>query len=433
MRRESERSIVMDPRNCIGCVACSQACPTRAIRVRHSLAAVDHELCIDCGACIRACRHDAVHPITSSPADLKKFRHTVAIPSVTLFAQFGRETMPGQVMAALRAVGFDSTFDLTWMCEAVGHATDAYLSECPGPWPKISVTCPAVVRLIQIRYPDLIPHLLPLETPRELAAKLARRRRAAELKLVPEEIGVFFITPCTAIMNSIVDPVGLKASYLDGAFSIAALYGDLFKALREAPPAEGQELASSQGLLWAMSGGETGGLRNANTLNIRGVRDVTYAFDHIEAGKFQSVDFIEAYICPDGCVSGGLTVEGRYAAQRNIQAIVRRLGRRDAVREEEARALLARHFFDFEEDIRARREAPRTLDLRQAVARSRDKSALIARLPRKDCGACGAPDCATLAEDILQGKAVLEDCVFLKIESLQEKLGRPPGGQRSRE
>lgn len=433
MRREALHSIVMDPGRCIGCVACCKACPTRAIRVRQGLAEVDHSLCIDCGACIRACKYDAVRPVTSTPADLKKFRHTVAIPSVTLFSQFGRETMPGQVLAALLRCGFDSTYDISWMCEAVGHATDAYLSECQGPWPKISVTCPAVVRLIQIRYPDLVPHLVPLETPRELAAKLIRRRRSAELGLVPEEIGVFFVTPCTAIMNSIVAPVGLKTSNLDGAFSIAGLYGDLLRGIRTAGPEEELELASSQGLLWAMAGGETAGMRNTNTLAIRGVRNVTYAFDHIEAGTFQSVDFIEAYICPDGCVSGGLTVEGRYAAQRNIQQIAQRLGRRDAVREDEARALLRRHFFDFEEEIRARRQPPARLDLRQAVARSRERSALLARLPARDCAACGAPDCATLADDILQGKAVLDDCVFLKIDELQQKLGLPPQGRESRE
>ena len=34
-------------------------------------------------------------------------------------------------------------------------------------------------------------------------------------------------------------------------------------------------------------------------------------------------------------------------------------------------------------------------------------------LPGIDCGACGAPDCLTLAEDIVQGKADISHCVFL--------------------
>ncbi|NCO69181.1 MAG: ferredoxin, partial [Acidobacteria bacterium] len=86
------------------------------------------------------------------------------------YAQFGPEVTPGQILAGLRAIGFDSAVDLSFMCELVAGATDAYLSECDGPWPKISVTCPAVLRLIQIRYPELLAHLVPIETPRELAA-----------------------------------------------------------------------------------------------------------------------------------------------------------------------------------------------------------------------------------------------------------------------
>ena len=35
-----------------------------------------------------------------------------------------------------------------------------------------------------------------------------------------------------------------------------------------------------------------------------------------------------------------------------------------------------------------------------------------ARLPGKRCGVCGAPDCRTLAEDVVLGKAVLGDCPF---------------------
>ena len=102
------------------------------------------------------------------------------------------------MLRALPQVGFDATYDMSWMCEMVAGATDAYLSECGGPWPKISVTCPAIVRLVQIRYPELLAHLVPIETARELAAKLLRRKaRGRAPSSHPTEIGIFFITPCT--------------------------------------------------------------------------------------------------------------------------------------------------------------------------------------------------------------------------------------------
>jgi Na+-translocating ferredoxin:NAD+ oxidoreductase RNF subunit RnfB len=423
-------SILISEADCIGCVDCSKVCPTKAIRVPERTAVVNGDLCIDCGACIRACRFKAVRAKTSPSSDLKRFKYTVALPSLTLYAQFGRDVHPEQVLAGLKAIGFDDTYDISWMCEMLSGAIDAVLSESDGPWPKISVTCPAIVRLVQIRYPDLIDNLLPVEVSRELTAKLLRRKLASERGLAPEEIGLFFITPCSAIMNSIIDPVGMEQSYLDGAISIAEIYGPLLHAIKNNGPVEPTGRISPRGLLWAMSGGEIAGMRNKNTMAVRGVKDIQYVFDHIEAGKFQSVDFIEAYICPDGCVSGQLVIEGRYGAQRNIAAIVDRLGNQPLVKEEKVRSLLREHFFDLEADVTARAFQRPMRDLREAIQRKREEESIRSRLPGKDCAACGAPDCATLAEDIARGEAALERCVFVKIEQLQKDSPTPEGSDR---
>lgn len=416
-------SVLFDHDKCVACVACTQACPTRAIRVRDSRVALRGDLCISCGECIRACPHDAVSAWTSSPSDLKRFDFTVAIPSTTLFSQFGPDVEPGRVLRALGSLGFDAAFDMTWMCEMVGGAVDTFLSECEDPWPKISATCPAIIRLIQIRYPDLLPHLVPVETPRELAAKWARRKYAAERRMPPDRIGVFYITPCSAIMQSIVAPVGLEESYLDGAFSVSEIYGPLRQALREGDGAEASSRFSGRGLGWAIAGGETSTLRNANTLAVSGVGDVTYVFDRIESGKFRSVDYLEAYICPDGCVSGPLLVEGRWAAKRTVREIARRFPARGGIQEEKVRELFRAHFFDLEEEIKARAVKPLAKDLGQAVRLHREREALLARLPRKDCAACGAPNCETLAADVTAGEASIDDCVFVRLE----RLGGHPG------
>ena len=416
-------SIVFDRVRCVGCVDCCKACPTGAIRVRDGCAVADPELCIDCGECIRWCRHGAMHAATDTTADLKRFRYTVALPSLTLYSQFGRNVEPGQVLAALRTLGFDEVYDLSAMCDMHASATDAYLSECKGPWPKVSVTCPAILHLIQLRYPDMIENLLPIETARELAAKLLRRRLASEKGLAPADIGIFFVTPCSAILQSIHHPEALEASYLDGAFSIAELYGPLLKAIRAAGPAEDPHPFSGRGILWAMAGGEIAGLRNANTITVAGVRDVLKVFDHIEEGKLRAVDFIEAYICPDGCISGQLTVENRFAARRTVQQIVRRQARGAeagaAVPEEKVRAMLREHFFDLEEHLTARPVRPLGRDLRERAARKLEEERVLAELPARDCSACGAPGCAAHAGDVVRGTATLDDCVFVRIRRLE--------------
>ena len=184
-----------------------------------------------------------------------------------------------------------------------------------------------------------------------------------------------------------------------------------------------------RGLRWAMAGGEIAGMRNANSMTVRGLQDVIYVFDRIEAGTFQNVDFIEAYICPDGCVSGGLTVVGRYTAQRNLQDAYRLLGDQATVKEEKVRSLLREHFFDLEAEIRARPVRPLAPDLREAIALKREKDALLKRLAGKGCAACGAPDCETLADDIVRGKAQLTDCVFVRLAALEKAQSAPQRGR----
>ena len=114
-------------------------------------------------------------------------------------------------------------------------------------------------------------------------------------------------------------------------------------------------------------------------------------------------------------------MEGRYIAQRSIQRIVRRLSDQPVVKEERIRTLLRERFFDLEGEIRARPVQKIAQDLRQAVAWKRERSALLEQLPHKDCGGCGCPDCETLAEDVLRSEAVVDDCVFVKIDRLEAR------------
>jgi len=51
-------------------------------------------------------------------------------------------------------------------------------------------------------------------------------------------------------------------------------------------------------------------------------------------------------------------------------------------------------------------------DMGVAIRKLAQLDAIARSLPRKDCGACGAPTCAALAEDVVMGRAARSLCPY---------------------
>ncbi|MDR3331961.1 MAG: 4Fe-4S binding protein [Synergistaceae bacterium] len=50
----------VDQDACVGCEACTGACPTSAISVEGGKASVDADTCVECGACVSTCPVSAI-------------------------------------------------------------------------------------------------------------------------------------------------------------------------------------------------------------------------------------------------------------------------------------------------------------------------------------------------------------------------------------
>ncbi len=419
MTKETVHSIHIIEEKCIGCVHCVVACPTRAIRVKEGKARIIDDLCIDCAACLRVCPYEAIHSHTTSFAALDAFDYKVAIPSTVLYGQFGPKTTPAEILSALRRIGFDEVYDLSSICELNNAATEEYLNEHPQPRPFITSTCPVVIRLIQRRYPALCNQILPMEPPREIAAKILRTILPKSLGIPAEKIGIVHITPCSAKMVSINSPATLEKSYLDGAISVRDIYPQLLNALRK-----GEEDSvmrhlfpetqfSGIGMGWSLSGGETRGLKNHRAVAVSGVRDTMKVLDQVEAGLLQDVDILECTVCPDGCVGGPLEVENRFLAKGRILQLVDAAGKNAVVDPKDVSRLYHKNFLSFDHPLKPADPQPLDADPAKAIAKARRRERILKALPRKDCAACGAPDCRTLADDIVRGLAHIEDCPFI--------------------
>ena len=153
MMKSIKRSVTLDKSKCIGCTNCIRHCPTRAIRVRGGKAHIINSLCIDCGECIFICAQHAKKPIYDELEDVfdGRYKHIVALPAPSLFAQFNNLDSPEYVIAGLLKMGFDSVFEVAKAAEIVSDYTRKYLQRDDIKKPVITSACPAVVRLIQVR------------------------------------------------------------------------------------------------------------------------------------------------------------------------------------------------------------------------------------------------------------------------------------------
>jgi ferredoxin len=392
-------------------------------------AVIIEEKCIDCGECIAACPHGAIVPLTDPLGELTKFRYTVAFPSPALYAQFGREILPEKILAGIKKLGFDSAFDLALTCGEVSFAIQEYLRDYNGPKPLISNACPAVVRLIQVKYPELIDQIIPIELPRELAAREIKKKLSKQLEIDEKDIGAFYLTPCPVKMISIKQPAEKGKSYLDGAISIADVYGPLLSAMEGIEKSSYRKALESiciLGVGWAMVGGICRTLRLKNSMAVSGLNEIIKVFDDIERGKLRNIDFIEAYSCVQGCVGGSLTVENLYTSYNKILKLIETLEFEQIkacpdIRE--VRKLYSQDYFLIKGKFEPRPLRPLDKDLATAIKKRKLKEQINESLPKIDCGVCGAPTCLAFAEDVVMGDANLTDCI-LGLPDIIEKISK---------
>ncbi len=50
----------VDAEKCVGCEACTGACPVGAIAMNDGVANVNESECIECGACVGECPNEAI-------------------------------------------------------------------------------------------------------------------------------------------------------------------------------------------------------------------------------------------------------------------------------------------------------------------------------------------------------------------------------------
>jgi Na+-translocating ferredoxin:NAD+ oxidoreductase RNF subunit RnfB len=441
-------SVTLDREKCRGCTNCIKRCPTEAIRVREGKARIFEERCVDCGECIRACPNHAKSALTDKLDRLGEFAYSVALPAPAFYGQFRRTSTPEAVLASLVGVGFDDVYEVAVAASAVGYAIRTYMTHENYTRPLISSACPAVIRLVQVRFPSLLDHIIPIEPPMEIAAAIARKRAALATGLPDGKIGLFFITPCAAKVTAVKQPVGRTVSRVDGAVSMSDVYGLAVKRLGESRPGPSRQLATASGIRWGRAGGENAGIGRGEMLTVDGIHNVITVLGEVEKGRLTDVDYLEAQACVGGCIGGPLVPENPFVARANIKAMADMVGDHPPPYSEgDLVAWYEADCFRMEKTVPPRPVLRLDDDVPRAMAKVELLESTVAILPNLDCGSCGSPNCRALAEDIVRGLAFETDCLFklrervrdlaAEMKELAEKvppsMERPPADSKSGE
>ncbi|MBR6681910.1 MAG: 4Fe-4S binding protein, partial [Clostridia bacterium] len=319
-------SVTLQTDLCKGCTHCIKRCPTEAIRVRNGKAVIKSERCIDCGECIRVCPYQAKRALYDKLEKYKDYKYKIALPAPALYGQFDHLDDIDYIISGLYKCGFDKVYEVACAAECVSELTRQYMRDPNVKRPIISSACPAIVRLISVRFPSLLENVLPILPPVELAARTAKQEAMRQHpELTEDDICVLFISPCPAKVSYAKNPIGTDKSAIDGVLAINELY---FVLVSEMTKLVNPNMSSQSGIIgmsWAGSGGESSALMNDHYLAADGIENVIHVLDEIEKENFRELEFVELNACPGGCVGGALTVENAYIAKARLQSLRRYL------------------------------------------------------------------------------------------------------------
>lgn len=418
-------SVRLNRELCVGCTNCIKKCPTQAIRVRDGKAQIAEYRCIDCGECIRACPHHAKSAVMDPFESLSEFKWKIALAAPSLYAQFGAPATRIMVLAALKNIGFDDVYEVAIGADIITARTNEYLIEAKRKknLPLISSACPAVVRLVQMKYPGLIDNLVPFDAPVDITADIARRQAIAATGLKSEEIGLFFISPCPAKRTALTNPIGQDQSQIDGVIAISDAYPLILAKLEKLTPEQveiidNKLMATFSGVRWGYTGGEAIAVNTEKYLAVDGIHNVISILEEVENERLRDIEFIEANSCTGGCIGGPLTVANRYSAKSRQRGYIQEAKRLAKEHPDHIYPYQMEKAAIWSKPIQPNPAMQLDSDIFRALEKYEQMEQIVRTLPGLDCGACGAPDCLALAEDIVRGEATETDCIF----KLKEKI-----------
>jgi len=419
---------------CIGCSHCIRVCPTEALRVRNGKAELYENRCIDCGECFRVCPTSAIIIEQDDFSKIYNYQYRVALVPAILTGQFSDEITANAVTSMLLNVGFSEVVEVETSVELLKEEINTYVVKNSLQKPIISSFCPAIVRLIQVKFPSLVDNIMLLKPPLDITANYIKKR-LLDNGIAEEQIGIFYVTPCAAKIAAVKSPVGEVKSEVNGVINMSVIYNKVLKSLLKKPEIDSikkneNNCLTGTSLLWSLTNGEASQI-NGRSLAIDGVNNVIEFLEKLENEELSDIDFLELRACDESCAGGVLTTGNRFLTVERLHKRVEE----NVVSENEIYSKNSNHsILDYKDYLKSRigidQVYPRSMmkldeNMSKAMLKMERANRIMCFLPGIDCGSCGAPSCQALAEDVVQGKAAISHCIFLQKNMEQTRKLHP--------
>ena len=369
-------SIIRDTSKCVLCGRCIERCKSAhgqsvlgfekrgfntivAPAENRSLA---DSPCILCGQCVSVCPTGALmekSEISKVDAAMAAGKYVVVQTAPAVRAALGEEfgmkvgtPVTGQMVAALRRLGFKKVFDTNYSADlTIMEEAHELLGRIKngGVLPMITSCSPGWVNFAEINYGDLLPHLSSCKSPHEMFGAILKSYYCEKNGIDPKDMFVVSIMPCTAkkfekereqlqhdgikdvdavlttrelaklIKRSGIDFKRLPEEEFDndivgdysGAGVIFGVTGGVMEAAlrtayfaltgKEHDLIKFEEVRGLEGIR------EAGIDINGTTVWVavaHGMKNARVLLDQIRAGE-SKYQFIEIMGCPGGCIAGG--------------------------------------------------------------------------------------------------------------------------------
>lgn len=416
---------------CIGCTHCVRVCPTEALRVRDGKARLIANRCIDCGKCMKACPVNAIIIEHDDFNSIFQYDVRVALVSSIFIGQFPRHYPTRKIYSGILEQGFTHVYEAEHGAGILAEEVNRYLAGNTSTRPVISSFCPAIVRLIQVRFPSLTENIMLLKAPLDVAA-LSFKKELIERGYSEEKIGIYYITPCAAKIAAVKSPVGEKNSPINGVINMDLIYNkvysDLKKETRSTCIVPEKEQLRAEEMAWSLTGGESKNI-NGRCLSIDGVNNAIDFLEGVEDGNIVNFDFIEVRACDQSCAGGILTTANRFLTTERLNERIVKYETDKIEGKLFDNKSIDKHIDYIRNNINIEKVEPRSMlklddNMESAIKKIGRIQRINSFLPGIDCGACGTPSCKSLAEDVVQGIAHTSDCIFIQT-SLNARDDKP--------